>query len=283
MVDMECKKVLITGAAGYIGRHVVKEFLNIGYKVIANDLAYKSVDERAEFSNVSIWSGDKNIYEQFGNPDILVHLAWRDGFIHNSPAHMMDLSNHVMFLQNMIDGGLPMMTVMGSMHEVGYWEGKIDENTPCNPLSMYGVAKNALRQALLLYVKDKNIKLHWLRGFYIYGDDVYGSSIFSKIVQAVEDGKKEFPFTMGKNKYDFIHISELAKQITRASIQEKYNGIINVCSGTKISLAEQVTKYITDHHYDIKLKYGAFPDRPYDSPEVWGDNKIITQIMREDR
>ena len=278
---MDHRKVLITGAAGYIGKHVVKEFLNQEYNVIASDLAFKGVDDRAEISHIPIYTGDKEIYDKFGRPDILIHLAWRDGFIHNSPAHMMDLSKHIEFLQNMIDGGLPALTVMGSMHEVGYWEGAIDENTPCNPLSMYGIAKNALRQAMLLYVKDKNVKFHWLRGFYIYGDDVYGSSVFSKIVQAVEDGKKEFPFTMGKNKYDFIHISELAKQILFASVQEEYNGIINVCSGTKISLAEQVTKFIDEHQYDIKLKYGAFPDRPYDSPEVWGDNRIISQIMRK--
>lgn len=277
---MEYKNVLVTGAAGYIGRHVVKEFLNRGYTVAANDLGFKGVDERARFSHTPIFGGDKNIYEKLGRPDILVHMAWRDGFIHNSPAHMMDLSSHVEFLQNMVDGGLPMMTVMGSIHEIGYWEGIIDENTPCNPLSMYGVAKNALRQAMLLYVKGKGVKLHWLRGFYIYGDDKYGSSIFSKIIQAAEDGKKEFPFTMGKNMYDFIHISDLAKQVVMASVQTEYEGIINVCSGTKVSLAEQVTRYIQEHNFDIKLNYGAFPDRPYDSPEIWGDNRIITHIMR---
>ncbi len=277
---MQTKKVLITGASGYIGRHVVKEFLNMGYSVIANDFSYKGVDERAEYSNVSIFNGNKHIYEELQKPDILIHLAWRDGFIHNSAAHMKDLSAHMTFLQNMIDGGLPLMTVMGSMHEIGYWNGMIDENTPCNPSSMYGIAKNALRQAILLYGKDKNVSIHWLRGFYIYGDDVYGSSIFSKIIQAVNDGKKEFPFTLGKNQYDFIHISDLVRQIASASIQTKYNGIINVCSGTKTSLDDQVTKFIEDNHYDIVLKYGAFPERPFDSPEVWGDNKIITQIMK---
>lgn len=277
---MQPKKVLITGASGYIGRHVVKEFLDMGYSVIANDFSYKGVDERAEYSDVAIFNGSKNIYSELQKPDILVHLAWRDGFIHNSSAHMHDLSAHMTFLQNMIDGGLSLMTVMGSMHEIGYWKGIIDENTPCNPLSMYGIAKNALRQAILLYGKDKNVSIHWLRGFYIYGDDAYGSSIFAKIVQAVNDGKKEFPFTSGKNQYDFIHISDLTKQIVLASIQTKYNGIINVCSGTKTSLADQVNKYIKEHHYDIELKYGEFQERPYDSPEVWGDNKIIMQIMK---
>lgn len=43
---------------------------------------------------------------------------------------------------------------MGTMHEVGYWEGAIDEHTPCNPQSQYGIAKNAMRQSLMLTAKD---------------------------------------------------------------------------------------------------------------------------------
>lgn len=274
------KSVLITGAAGYMGHHVVKAFLDAGYQVMVNDLNYKGIDERAKRQEADIFSGAKDIYQQLGEPDILVHLAWRDGFVHNSGAHMADLSKHALFLQHMIDGGVKSVSVMGSMHEVGYWEGAIDENTPCKPQSMYGIAKNALRQFLLLYIKDKDTVVHWLRAYYIYGDDARGSSIFAKIVQAAEDGKKTFPFTTGKNKYDFIHVDDLAKQIVKAGIQDEITGIINVCSGTPVSLGEKVEEFIKDHNYDIKLEYGVFPERPYDSPEVWGDAAKIHQIMK---
>ena len=276
-------KVLITGASGYIGRHVVKAFINKGHEVFASDFAFKGLNENVNRIYDDIFSGDKNIYEQLGCPDALVHLAWRDGFIHNSPAHMKDLSKHVVFLNNMIDGGLKYLSVMGSMHEVGYYEGPIDENTPCNPMTMYGVAKNALRQQLLIYSKDKDVAFHWLRGFYIYGDDVHGSSVFAKLCQAVEDGKDTFPFTTGKNKFDFIHVDELSRQIMAATLQSEYNGIINVCSGKPISLADKIESYIKEHNMNISLDYGRFPERPDISPETWGDATIINKIMEKQR
>lgn len=272
-------KVLITGACGYMGKYVVREFLNHGHEVLASDFAYKGLDERAKIINEPIFNDRSDLYQRLGEPDAVIHLAWRNGFIHNSYTHMNDLSNHYSFLTKMIDSGVKYISIMGSMHEIGYWEGAVDENTPCNPMNMYGIAKNALRQALLLYAKDKDVCLHWLRAYYIYGDDSRGSSIFAKINQAVEDGKTKFPFTSGKNLYDFISIKELSEQIYYSSIQSTYNGIINVCTGKPKSLAEQIEEYINIHNYEIKLEYGAYPDRPYDSPGIWGDATIINKIM----
>ena len=141
------KTILVTGAAGYIGRHVVKNALDRGYRVIAADFNFKGVDERAEFCDEPLFSGDPDLYRKLGSPDICIHLAWRDGFRHNSAAHMKDLSSHVTFLNTLVEGGLQGLSVMGTMHEVGYWEGAINESTPCKPQSQYGIAKNALRQS----------------------------------------------------------------------------------------------------------------------------------------
>lgn len=275
------KTVFVTGANGYIGRHVIKKLLDEKYDVIASDLHYDGVDERARRCDVSIFNGETNIYEQIGKPDIVIHLAWRNGFVHNSPTHMADLSKHVIFCQNLISGGLPTLSVMGTMHEIGYWEGEVNDNTPCFPLSQYGVAKNALRQSLLLYAQNSSCNLRWLRAFYITGDDAKGSSIFSKITLAASEGKKVFPFTSGKNLYDFIDIDDLAKMIVAASVQKEINGIINVCSGNPVSLAERVESFIKENDYDIQLQYGAFKDRPYDSPGIWGNPNKIKEIMNK--
>lgn len=272
-------KILVTGANGYIGRFVVKNLLDMNAQVYVADINYDKVDKRAIKTQENIFSNDKDIFKKLNEPDVLIHMAWRDGFIHNSKVHMQDLSSHFNFISNMIDGGLKQLLVMGSMHEVGYHEGQIDENTKCNPTSLYGIAKDALRRATINICEQENVKLQWIRGFYVLGDDFNNSSVFTKILQAEKEGKKEFPFTSGKNKYDFIDVSTLAKQISKTAMQDEVLGIINCCSGKPISLKEQVEKFIKDKNLKIKLKYGAFKDRPYDSPIIYGNSQKIEKIM----
>ena len=189
------KRILVTGAGGYIGRHVVSALCDKGAEVLTVDFRTDGIDNRAEILAENIFSGSKTIYQELGNPDVCIHMAWRNGFVHDSDAHMEDLSAHYRFLQGMIEGGLPQLAVMGTMHEVGYWEGAIDENTPCNPCSMYGIAKDALRRSVFLLAKKHGICLQWLRAYYIYGDDAKNHSIFTKLCEAEAAGKETFPFT----------------------------------------------------------------------------------------
>lgn len=271
-------KILVTGANGYIGQGVVKELLDNNQTVIATDFSVDHIDERAERISSNLFEVE-NPFEYYGKPDVLLHLAWRDGFRHYAPSHMEDLPKHLNFITKMIEAGIPQVAVLGSMHEVGFYEGSINETTPTNPQSLYGVSKNALRQAIALMEKDHNFINQWIRGYYIVGNVKYGCSIFSKIAEAVEQGKKTFPFTTGENQYDFLDYDEFCKQVAAVAMQKEVTGIINCCSGKPMKLSERVEKFIKDNNYDIKLEYGAFPDRPYDSKAVWGSNKKINKIM----
>lgn len=274
------KKVLVTGAGGYIGRHVVTALCDLGAQVSVIDFCTEEIDQRAIRIFADLFSGSSSIFQDVGCPDVCLHLAWKDGFVHHSHAHMQMLSKHYVFLRDMIEGGLAQLTVMGTMHEVGYFEGSINEDVPCNPINMYGIAKDALRRSMFLLAQNNRVCLQWLRAYYIYGDDKRNNSIFAKIARAEEEGKAVFPFTSGKNKYDFIDVGELACQIAATVMQTQVDGIINCCTGKPVRLADKVESFIAEHGYKITLQYGAFPERPYDSPGVWGDATKIERIMR---
>ena len=271
-------KILVTGANGYLGQGIVRSILNNGHCVVATDFNTQFVDERAERIACNLFEVD-NPYSFFGEPDVLLHLAWRDGFVHYSSAHIDDLPKHYAFIKKMVDGGIQQVAVMGSMHEIGFFEGSINESTPCHPTTPYGIAKNALRDLTQMLCKQKNIVLQWLRGYYIVGNSKFGSSIFSKITAAVDEGKTEFPFTLGQNQYDFIDYPDFCAQVAAVVGQKNEQGIINICSGKPEKLADRVERFIKENGYRIKLQYGAFPDRPYDSKAIWGNDTKIRKIM----
>lgn len=271
-------RILVTGANGYLGSGVVKHLLDDGMEVIATDFENMNIDDRAMYIQSDLFEVEEP-YEYFQKPQIVLHMAWKDGFVHNSDSHINDFPKHVHFLQKMIGAGIKRIAVMGSMHEIGFFEGCITEHTPCWPQSNYGIAKDALRKAIQLYAEQNKVIFQWLRGYYIVGNTEHGCSIFSKITNAEKEGKEEFPFTMGQNQFDFIDYEIFCEQVAAVMEQEEICGIINICSGRPERLCDRVERFINENNYKIKLAYGAFPDRPYDSKAVWGSSDKICQIM----
>ncbi len=271
-------RILVTGANGYLGQGIVKQILDRGHEAVAADFAVDHIDDRAEKRACDLFGID-DPYTYFGKPDVLLHLAWRDGFVHYSNAHIDDLPKHYRLIEAFAKSEIKQIAVMGSMHEIGFFEGSIKENTPCNPITPYGIGKNALRE-LTKMLCDRNEKnFMWLRGYYIVGNSEYGCSVFSKITAAEKEGKAAFPFTMGQNQFDFIDYEDFCEQVARAVSQDEILGIINICSGHPEKLADRVERFIRENGYQIRLQYGAFPNRPYDSKAVWGDDGKIRAIM----
>ena len=272
-------RILVTGANGYLGSGIVKELLERGHEVTAAGFRTDRVDAGAHRVACDIFALEKS-YEHLGRPEVLLHLAWKDGFSHHSAAHIENLPRHARFIAEMTGAGVRTVAGMGTMHEIGFFEGSVNENTPCRPDNLYGIAKNALRDITKLCAERHGAVFQWLRGYYIVGNSEYGASVFSKIAAAEKRGETEFPFTTGSNQYDFLDYDEFCKQVAAAVTQNEINGIINICSGKPEKLADRVERFIAENGFRIKLRYGAFPSRPYDSKAIWGDSSKIEEILK---
>lgn len=275
--------IVITGGNGYIGRNLAKFLVNTEHKItlISRNNALKTdklLLKNVKYLYFDIFSNNSNMYEMLEKPDVLVHLAWESGFMHNESSHYNNVIKHINFIENMLKGGLRNLAIAGTMHEIGYFVGEVDENTPANPQNLYGIAKNFLRQTTEILCKNYSATYQWFRFFYIYGDDIHNNSIFTKILRAYQENKKSFDLNSGELLYDFIHIDTLASQISSVISQTKVNGIINCCTGNPVSLKTMVNNFIKDNNLSITVEYNKFPIRPYDSRAIWGSNKKINLI-----
>ena len=275
--------VVITGAGGYVGRHVVAAIADLGFDPVAIVREDRGdVDPRARVIVANVLERGFTLADAVPVTDVaaVIHLAWQDGFVHNAPSHMTNLSAHYRFLVGLADAGVARIAALGTMHEVGFWEGAVTSDTPTNPASLYGIAKDALRRATFLSIGDR-AEYVWLRAYYILGDDRRNSSIFAKLLDAADRNNTEFPFTTGKTLYDFIDVAELGRQIAVAATASGVTGVLNTCTGEPESLASRVERFIAENELGLTLQYGAFPDRPYDSSGTWGDATAIKTLMAE--
>ena len=278
------KKVVVTGANGYIGTHVVKELNrhSENFEVVAADLYNDALPSgvHAVSLDIIVDAQQENLFENLGCPDICVHLAWRDGFRHNALSHLIDFPSHFLFLKNLADHGTSQFAVAGSFREYGSVNGMVDELTPVKPDNYYTLSKLMLKEALEICFADKAICLQWLRPFTVYGDDIRNQSLLSKIIQWEAEGKTSFPFTDGSEQYDYISVDDLARQVAAIINQTEVDGVIDCCSGKPTRLADRVEEFLSENRFRIRPEYGAFPRREYDSPVIFGNRDKIDRILR---
>jgi nucleoside-diphosphate-sugar epimerase len=260
-------KIAVTGATGFIGKHVIDVL-----KKNKEDIITISRQSPADVI-MDIANADKMTYHNLGYPDVLIHLAW-DGLPNYHSLHHFEteLPKQYNFLKQLIDAGLPKLIVTGSCFEYGKQSGGLSINHPIQPNNPYSYAKTALHQQLQFLQKTKSFQLTWTRLFYLYGEGQASSSLYYQLKQAIANGDKHFNMSLGEQLRDFLPVEQAAEKLVELALLN-HQGIVNICSGKPISVRSLVEKWIGSN--DIKLNLGFYPYPDYEPMAYWG---IVNQI-----
>jgi len=276
-------KIAVTGASGFIGRHVLTDLLKRGADIVAvtrDATRLTDFSEAVRIVEMDISAPTSDCFEQMGCPDVLIHLAW-DGLPNYKSLHHFEteLPRQYHFLKAMVEAGLPSLLVTGTCFEYGMQFGPLSESMPTRPDNPYGYAKDALRQQLEFLKSAKPFNLTWARLFYMYGDGQPGTSLYPKLKEAVLRGDKVFNMSGGEQLRDYLPVEEIARQIVRLAMTGGDTGMINICSGKPISVRRLVEQWLSENNWEIALSLGHYPYPDYEPMAFWGDSSRIDSII----
>lgn len=271
------KKVLLTGATGFIGNYVIAELLKAGHKVIVVSRSMEKAKSCKWFTQVQFIQYDlnqtnENFFRLFQQPDQLIHLAWEGLPNYNELFHLeKNLPCSYYFIKNMVQNGLRNLVVTGTCLEYGLRDGFLCESMETKPVTCYGLAKDTLRKFIEQLQKKFDFEFKWIRLFYLYGEGQNPNSIFSQLEYALANKQSQFNMSGGQQLRDYLPVEKVAQYITKIAQQHHTNGIINCCSGTHVSIKKLVEDYLRKNQKSIHLNLGYYPYPDYESMAFWGD------------
>lgn len=268
-------KVAVTGASGFIGRHVLAELSKRQVDVVAitrDAQGLQKLTAGVRVVEMDIASPGDNCFARMGSPDVLIHLAW-DGLPNYKSLHHFEseLPKQYHFLKTLIAGGLPSLFVAGTCFEYGMQSGELAENVNSAPNNSYSYAKYALHQQLDFLKSSQPFNLVWGRLFHIYGEDLSGRSLYAQLKGAVQRGETAFNMSAGEQLRDYLSAESVAQMIVQLALSGCDMGTVNICAGKPISVRRLVERWLQENNWQIDLNLGHYPYPDYEPLAYWGD------------
>lgn len=276
-------RIAITGASGFVGRHVLRELQARDLEIVAlsrkpAQLPGKNINTRIIQLDISKQLADP--YELMGKPDVLIHLAWDGLPNYDSISHMkMELPVQLRFLDACLASGLRKLVVSGTCFEYGQIPGELSEDQIPHPCTQYGTAKTTLHKHLEEMQHLRTYQLAWLRLFYLYGTGQAPNSLYSSLMNAIRRGDPTFDMSGGEQLRDFLSIRDAARMIADIALLQTDVGIVNVCSGEPVSIRDLAMKWIKETNSSITLNLGKLPYSDYEPMAFWGNRKKLDSLL----
>lgn len=273
-------RILVTGAGGFIGRHVVRELESTEHDSVTTSRSNVPPSDSIRHVPCDLNRERDDWFEMFGHPDSLIHLAW-EGLPHYGELFHIErnLWSNYRFLKRMVFSGVRSVTVIGTCFEYGLREGCLSEELLPSPCTAYGIAKNSLRVFLEELRKTISFDWKWVRIFYPDRDGRNSRSLLGQLKAALDRGDETFDLSGGEQLRDYLPVETVAKNIVRIATQDEIGGIVNNCSGTPISVRKLVEDFVSTSGQRIRLNFGHYPYPDYEPFAFWGDTRKLSQIV----
>lgn len=271
-------RIVVTGATGFVGQNLVPCLLERGHSVITVSRHREKARcfpwyHRTSFIECDVAAADDSTIRVLANADAVVHLAWPGlpnyGELFHIERNYVDAYR---FLKSLVVAGAGKLLIAGTCFEYGFQNGCLSEGAPAQPTTSYGVAKNFLRISMESLSGVYPFQLQWARLFYMYGKGQSESSLIGQLDAAISRGDSSFKMSRGDQLRDFLPIEEVVKHLAVIVECPSSSGVLNVCSGTPVSVRGLVESYLAARQVVLDLNLGFYPYSPHEPMAFWGDN-----------
>lgn len=279
------KKILLTGATGFIGRHVTEELLKKGYMVYAVTNS-TSLPEAKNLNQIKLNLFDADTVEKFlkeNKFENLIHLAWYTGAkCHSSDANLDWTAMSLNLLTSFKEYGGKKVLMAGSVSEYDFSHGYLKEDfTPLTNPSLYGQCKASLYNMSKVFCKQANMDFKWARIFNLYGPYEKKNRLMPAVICSILNNEDVKVSTCTKIQ-DYLHVFDTASAIVKL-FESKVQGAVNISSGTPLKLKVVVEKIAELMNYQGKILYGAIPTSFEDNFVVGCNDKLVKEVGWEQK
>lgn len=276
------KRVLLTGASGFIGRHTIPLLTELGYEVHAVFYPDKSgLNEGKEVflhqCNLLDVEEQKQLLIQI-KPTHLLHFAWYaiPGKYWTSIENIRWVQASINLLIDFIENGGTRAVFAGSCAEYDWNYGYCSEEiTPTRPQSLYGTCKNSLQEILSQFSKQTGISSAWGRIFFLYGPSEAKSRLVpSVIISLLQD--QPVHCTHGDQIRDFLHVEDVASAFVNL-LESDVEGPVNIASGQPVVLKTIIYTIANLLGKKHLVELGVLPPPEDEPPFLVADVRRITQ------
>lgn len=277
-------RILLTGANGFLGSHLLKYFLykeNEIYAISLHTNRLETMLNDIQFSCCSIngiTSLEKRI-EAFA-PNVVIHCAWYGGRTYSETQNSAQFHKNIPGLADLMEvikrTYIPHFIGIGTGSEYGDQQNTVTEKIHEKPISLYGTCKFIAKLYTEQFCKIEGIKWTWLRPFYTYGpNDVPTRLIPKTIISCLK--KEEVLLNKCNSIVDYLYIDDFVAAVHKlTSLQQE--GIFNVCSSKSYIIRDIVEKIgiMTDN--EQKLIFGKAPERSEYPSIILGSGEKLKTI-----